>query len=103
MALAGVRQIEKQIAVDLPGPGRGIDIPIVIDITGEGVVLCNGLELMRPSEPDSAKLNGWLVAVATADPDATVIIRPANDAQHGHFIQVLASLRGAGLKRISFS
>lgn len=104
MALAGMQQIEKYMKADLPGPtttGIG-EPPVVIDIAADGIVQCNGLELLNPSDKDSAKLLAWLKPIAALDPETPVVIRPANQAEHGKFVQVLAALQQAGLKKIKF-
>jgi biopolymer transport protein ExbD len=103
MALAGARQMEHRISAAIPTPEPGDGTSLVIDISSSGAVLCNGLELLSPVNPDPAKLNDWLKTLAAADPEATILIRPASDAQHGHFIQVLSSLHAAGLKKITFA
>ena len=101
MALAGMQQIEKHLKADLPaGPGPGI--PLVIDISAAGEVRCNGLELLGATERDPARLAAWLKNVADSEPNAPVAIRPTPDAEHGRFIQVLATLQQAGLSKISF-
>jgi biopolymer transport protein ExbD len=103
MALAGLRQIETRIKQDLPGTGiTARDIPVVIDITPDGVVLCNGLELAGAGEKDVSKLLGWLKNVAQIDSQTPVVVRPSDNAEHARFIDVLASLESAGLKKISF-
>ena len=103
MALAGLRQIEKAVPVSLPGPGGGEDVVFVIDITGAGTVLCNGLEFRRAGEMVSNEFDAWLRNVAKAEPNATMLIRAEGNAEHGMFIQVLTSLHRAGLKKITFS
>ena len=103
MALAGLRQIEKAVPVSIPGPGGDYDAVFVIDITGAGAVLCNGLEFRRSGEVVSSEFDSWLKNVAKAEPHATVLIRAEGNAEHGTFIQVLTSLHRAGLKKISFS
>lgn len=103
MALAGMQQIEKYLKADLPGPAvPGSDVPLVIDISADGKVQCNGLELLNTSDTDSSKLLGWLKPIASSDPGTPVVIRPAGQAEHGRFVQVLAALQQAGLKKISF-
>ena len=103
MALAGLRQIETRIKQDLPLPGTSShEVPLVIDITADGIVRCNGLELAGAGEKDVSKLLGWLKTVAQDDPQTPVVVRPSGNAEHARFIEVLASLQSAGLKKISF-
>src|SRR4051812_31875307 len=97
MALAGLRQIEKAVPVNLPGRGEGGEAVFVVDITAEGSVVCNGLEFRRAGEMVSSEFDAWLKNVAKAEPNATVLIRAEGNAEHGTFIQVLTSLHRAGL------
>ena len=101
MALAGLRQIETRIKQDLPGQGTP-DVPLVIDITADGIVRCNGLELASAGEKDVSKLLAWLKNIAQIDPQTAVVVRPSDNAEHARFIDVLASLQSAVLKKISF-
>ena len=104
MARSGMRQIETRMKLEIPQSGATqIDPPIVIDISSEGAVRCNGLELAGVGENDLTKLRGWLQKVATMAPDSAITIRPEANAEHARFIDVLATLQSAGLKRISFS
>jgi biopolymer transport protein ExbD len=103
MALAALRPMEERLPATLPSSGSGDAPPLVIDITEKGAVLCNGLELAKSGEADVPGLQSWLKNYASIETDATVVIRPAPGTEHGRFIQVLASLHGVGLKKISFS
>jgi biopolymer transport protein ExbD len=105
MALAGMQQIEKYMKADLPGRTgvEGRDLPLVIDIAADGKVQCNGLELLNSNDADSAKLLAWLKPIASQDPETPVTIRPANQTEHGKFVQVLAALQQVGLKKIRFN
>src|SRR5215207_370434 len=102
MALTGLRQIEKPVPINLPGPTGSGDAVFVVDITGAGSVLCNGLEFRRAGEMVSSEFDAWLKNVAEAEPNATVLIRAEGNAEHGTFIQVLTSLHRAGLKKVTF-
>jgi biopolymer transport protein ExbD len=103
MALAGLRQVEQQIDQKLPGGGGLADLPLVIDITSSGAISCNGLQLAANSQSDPAKLRAWLKEIGSTEPNTPVVIRPAADAEHGRFIDVLSSLHEAGFKKIGFS
>ena len=103
MALAGLRQIEEAVPVKLPASSGGDDAVFVVDVTGAGAVLCNGLEFRRTGEMVSSEFDAWLKNVAKFEPNATVLIRAEGNAEHGVFIQVLTSLHRAGLKKITFS
>lgn len=103
MALAGVRQIEKQMSVNLPAGGEGGHFSVVIDISAEGEVLGNGKSLVPQSGSDLAGLRQWLRAVADSDGGAPVVIRPAASATHERFLQVLATLQEVGLRKITFA
>jgi biopolymer transport protein ExbD len=102
MALAGLRQMEKRLDVDLPS-GGGETVPLVIDITARGAVLCNGLEVASAGTSDLARLEAWLRNLAANEPDISVLIRPDPGTEHERFVQVLAGLRNVGVKKISFA
>jgi biopolymer transport protein ExbD len=103
MALAGFRQVEKRIGVDLPGARGGEVVPLFIDISERGAVSCNGLSLASAESTEVTRLEEWLRAFAAAEPNVAIIIRPQPGTEHGRFVQVLASLRAVGLKRLSFA
>ena len=101
MALAGMKQIEKQLQVAVPEKGTG-DPPLVLDIAANGAIACNGLPLATADEKDLSRLAAWLKNIAVADAETSVFIRPNADTQHERFIQVLATLQRVGLRKISF-
>ena len=103
MALAGLRQVEKRIAVDLPTPGGGEVVPLFIDISESGAVSCNGLSLASAESAEVTRLEEWLRAFAATEQNVAIIIRPQPGTEHGRFVQVLASLHAVGLKKISFA
>jgi biopolymer transport protein ExbD len=102
MALAGLRQVERRLDVNLPA-GGGETVPLVIDITARGAVLCNGLEVASARNSDVARLETWLRNLAATEPNISVLIRPDPATEHERFVQVLAGLRNVGLKKISFA
>jgi biopolymer transport protein ExbD len=104
MALAGMKQIEKQLQVAVPQETKGMgDPPLVFDIAANGAIECNGLPLATADEKDLGRLASWLKNVALADAETPVFIRPNADTQHERFIQVLATLQRIGLRKISFA
>ena len=103
MALAGMKQIEKQLQVAVPQKGELGDPPLVLDIAANGAIECNGLPLAAADERDLSRLASWLTNVAVADAETSVYIRPSADTQHERFIQVLATLQRVGLRKISFA
>ena len=103
MALAGMRQIEQRIEQKFPEGGIATgQVPLIVDITSGGIARCNGLEFALNGESDNAKLRAWLANVVQSDAETPVVIRPDGDAEHGLFINVLASVKSAGFARISF-
>jgi biopolymer transport protein ExbD len=103
MALAGMKQIEKQLQVTVPQQGKGMeDLPLVLDIAANGAIECNGLPLAAADERDLGRLASWLKNVAIAEAETPVFIRPSADSQHERFIQVLATLQRVGLRKIRF-
>lgn len=105
MALAGMKQIERFLTVEVPSQTKAgiVDPPIVVDIFASGEVACNGKLLLAGADTDPAVFREWLLTVAQADAGTSIIIRPAADATHERFVLVLSTIKKSGLKKISFS
>jgi len=102
MALSGQLQIERHLRADLPGPGIGTKVPIIIDIDSAGRVYLGG-RLRDEGHADAA------LPVLTDDlhnamrtSNDPVVIRPAPDVEQADVIHVLSCCKKAGVPSISF-
>ena len=107
MACAGSQIVERALNINLPAGTASGDTkvtPIVIDISGEGLVSMNNENYGQPSEKNltalKEKLKGMIETFGDKDP---VIIRPSPDAKHERIIDVLNAAAYAGVKNLSFS
>ena len=107
MACAGSQIVEKELNINLPAGTASGDTkvtPIVIDISGEGLVSMNNQSYGQPNEKNLTALKDWLKnAIETFGDKDPVIIRPSPDAKHERIIDVLNAAAGAGVKNLSFS
>lgn len=107
MASAGSQVVSKELSVNLPSgvqtQATGIT-PIVIEISGEGVVSMNTSSYGQPGDKNLPALRDWLKnAIDTFGDKDPVIIRPAPDAKHERIIDVLNAAAAAGVKNLTFS
>jgi len=107
MASAGSQIVTKELSVNLPsgvtGQSTGIT-PIVIEISGDGVVSMNTTSYGQPGDKNLPALRDWLKnAIDTFGDKDPVIIRPAPDAKHERIIDVLNAAAASGVKNLTFS
>src|SRR5688572_2062907 len=107
MASAGSQIVTKELSVNLPsgatGQTTGIT-PIVIEISGDGVVSMNTTSYGQPGDRNLPALRDWLKnAIDTFGDKDPVIIRPAPDAKHERIIDVLNAAAASGVKNLTFS
>ena len=107
MACAGSQIVEKELNINLPAGTTSGDTkvtPIVIDISGDGLVSMNNQSYGQPNEKNLQALKDWLKnAIETFGDKDPVIIRPSPDAKHERIIDVLNAAAYAGVKNLSFS
>jgi biopolymer transport protein ExbD len=107
MASAGSQVVSKELSVNLPSgvqtQATGIT-PIIIEISGDGVVSMNTSSYGQPGDKNLPALRDWLKnAIDTFGDKDPVIIRPAPDAKHERIIDVLNAAAAAGVKNLTFS
>ena len=107
MASAGSQIVSKELSVNLPSgvqtQATGIT-PIIIEISGEGVVSMNTSSYGQPGDKNLPALREWLKnAIETFGDKDPVIIRPAPDAKHERVIDVLNAAAASGVKNLTFS
>lgn len=107
MASAGSQIVSKELSVNLPSgvqtQATGIT-PIIIEISGDGVVSMNTSSYGQPGDKNLPALRDWLKnAIDTFGDKDPVIIRPAPDAKHERIIDVLNAAAAAGVKNLTFS
>ena len=104
MALAGARQIETRLEVDVPTRGIGdADPPIAVDISAAGEITVNGSVLVAANTRDVTEMETWLSRRAFATKDTAFVIRPDANTQHARFIQVLDVLQRGGFRKVTFA
>lgn len=107
MACAGAQTVELQLNIKLPagqGSGESKVTPIIIDISGEGLVSMNNQSYGRADDKTLQALRDWLKnAIETFGDKDPVIIRPSPDAKHERIIDVLNAAAFAKVKNLSFS
>lgn len=105
MACNGVQ--ERHVKMDLPGhpaEGAAVTPSIFIDIDGDGAVSINGTAYALADDQALSRLNAWLDARTSSEKSGSaVVIRPSRDASHGRFVQVLALVKKAGMKKVNFA
>jgi biopolymer transport protein ExbD len=107
MACAGSQVIEKELNVNLPAGtagGTSVKVPIIIDISSEGLVSANNTGYGQPADKNLNSLSDWLKnTIEIGGGEDPVIIRPSPDAKHERIIQVLNAAARAKVKNLSFS
>jgi biopolymer transport protein ExbD len=107
MASAGSQIVSKELSVNLPSgatsQSAGIT-PIIIEISGDGVVSMNTTSYGQPGDKNLPALRDWLKnAIDTFGDKDPVIIRPAPEAKHERIIDVLNAAAASGVKNLTFS
>ena len=107
MASAGSQVVSKELSVNLPsgtaGAVTGVT-PIIIEISGDGVVSMNTTSYGQPGDKNLPALRDWLKnAIETFGDKDPVIIRPTPDAKHERIIDVLNAAAASGVKNLTFS
>jgi biopolymer transport protein ExbD len=104
MATVGAQQVEKHLAINLPGGSRPGPVGIVIDISDDGHVRMNNADFGPVGDHQLGQLRTWLAetveAFGTGDP---VLIRPSPGARQERIVEVLSAVSAAGLKKLTFS
>ncbi len=107
MASAGSQIVSKELSVNLPSGVQGSETgitPIIIEISGEGLVSMNTTNYGQPGDKNLPALRDWLKnAIETFGDKDPVIIRPAPDAKHERIIDVLNAAAASGVKNLTFS
>ena len=108
MASAGSQVVTKELNVNLPSgapaSGAAVKTPILIDISGDGVVSMNNTSYGQPADKNLTALRDWLKnAIETFGAEDPVIIRPTPDAKHERIIDVLNAAAASGVKNLTFS
>ena len=107
MASAGSQIVSKELSVNLPSgatsQSAGIT-PIIIEISGDGVVSMNTTSYGQPGDKNLPALRDWLKnAIDTFGDKDPVIIRQAPEAKHERIIDVLNAAAASGVKNLTFS
>jgi biopolymer transport protein ExbD len=107
MACAGSQIVESQLNINLPagqGSSGNTKVPIIIDISSDGVVSANNTNYGQPGDKTLTALSDWLKGnIESFGSEDPVIIRPSPDAKHERIIQVLNAAAKAKVKNLSFS
>jgi len=106
MASAGSQVKSRELNVNLPsgGAGKSDKTPMIIDITGEGVVMMNNTGVGQPADKTLPALRERLKnAIDQFGGEDPVIIRPAPDTKHERIIDVLNAAAASGVKNLTFS
>jgi len=108
MASAGVQVVEKELAMNLPsGAGKPSDVPstpIMVDISGDGLVSMNGEAYGDKDDKNLQHLRDFfkhsIEQFGDKDP---VIVRPAPETTHERIMDVLNAACAAHVKNLTFS
>jgi biopolymer transport protein ExbD len=105
IACVGSQQVELNMPIKLPIHEKGTGlVPIVIEISGDGLVSMNNQTYGQPTDHILQSLRDWLRnAIETFGDKDPVIIRPSPDAKHERIMEVLDSAAAAKVKNLSFS
>ncbi len=103
MACAGWQMKERELSASIPGPGKGADTPVVIEIAADGRVILNDQPLGENGDHQLAGLRAWFKdARARFGTDDPVVIRPAAATRQERIIDVLNATTAAGVAKVSF-
>ena len=95
--------VKKQIKIELPKAATGesgggkSQGPMTILVQKDGGLFVDGAAVT------AAELNARLVAAASKDKEATVIISADKEANHGKVVEVMDAARGAGLRKFAIT
>ena len=108
MASAGSQIVEKELGINLPtgatASGGPVTTPIIIEITGEGLVSMNNQVFGTPSDKNLSQLKEWLKgALGEFGDKDPVIIRPSPDTRQERVIDVLNACAAGHVKNLTFS
>ena len=108
MASAGVQVVEKELAMNLPsGVGKPSDVPttpIIVDITGDGLVSVNDQAYGSKDDKNLQGLRDFFKSSIDQFGDKDpVIVRPAPETTHERVMDVLNAAAASHVKNLTFS
>lgn len=90
--------IQQGVDVQLPQAGgqalAGDDVALVVSVTSEGKIYLNDTQM------DTDKLTTTISAIIRETPHQIVYVRGDTSADYGHVVDVIASLKGAGVDKL---
>ena len=90
--------IQQGVDVDLPQAGgqalAGDEVALVVSVTSDGKVFLNDNQMETPA------LTAKLAAILKETPHRVVYVRGDKNADYGRVVQVIASLKGAGISKL---
>ena len=90
--------IQQGVDVQLPQAGgtqlEGDDVALVVSVTSDGHVYLNDTEM------DPANLTTKIAAIVKEKPHQVVYVRGDKGADYGKVVQVISSLKGAGVDKL---
>ena len=90
--------IQQGVDVQLPQASgnqlQGDDVALVVSITAAGAVYLND------TETDAAKVGQTIAAILKEKPHQVVYVRGDKGADYGRVVEVIASLKGAGVDKL---
>jgi len=108
MASAGVQVVEKELAMNLPsGVGKPADVPttpIIVDISGDGIVSVNDRPLGDKTDKNLQQLRDFFKqSIAQFGDKDPVIVRPSPETTHERIMDVLNAAAASSVKNLAFS
>lgn len=90
--------IQQGVDVQLPQAGgqalAGDDVALVVSVTSAGAIYLNDTEM------DAEKLTTTISAIVRETPHQIVYVRGDMSADYGHVVEVIASLKDAGVDKL---
>jgi biopolymer transport protein TolR len=90
--------IQQGVDVNLPQAGgqalSGDDVALVVSVTADGKIWLNDNQM------DAKALTSKLIAILKEKPHEVVYVRGDKGADYGHVVEVIASLKGAGITKL---
>jgi len=90
--------IQQGIDVQLPQAGgqalSGDDVALVVSVMADGKIYLNDTPM------DAAALGTKIAAIVKETPHQIVYVRGDKGADYGHIVQVISSLKGAGVDKL---